>query len=159
MARKHEPGHQPYSPVDEKLIRSLPSVFSSGSSLEQEKIQEKIPNDITMKNEPIKEKTIVPVQEPLNKQLKFQVSGAEMREIRRIVGQLGSELEASLNWSHVARALLVIFKQAEDEIIKHARRSEPLVRPQNSDALALAEFENEIAKILLKGFKGMKALE
>ena len=159
MARKHESGHQPYSPVDEKLIRSLPSVFSRGGASEQVKIQEKIPNDVLMANEPIKEKTIAAAQESLNKQLKFQISGAEMREIRRIVGQLGSELEASLNWSHVARALLVIFKQAEDEIIKHARRSNPLVRPQNSDALALAEFESEIAKILLKGFKGMKALE
>src|SRR5688572_14676065 len=108
MARKHESGHQPYSPVDEKLIRSLPSVFSHGDSSEQVKIQEKVPNDVLMANEPIKEKTIAAVQEPLNKQLKFQVSGAEMREIRRIVGQLGSELEASLNWSHVARALLVI---------------------------------------------------
>jgi hypothetical protein len=152
MARKHEPGHEPYSPVDAKLLQSLPSVFSTEAEQGEVIAVEKHEN-----NAPVIEEKL-PVQEPLNKQLKFQVSGAEMREIRRIVGQLGAELETSLNWSHVARAMLVIFKHAEEEIVKQARRSEPLVRPRNSDALGLAEFEMEIAQILLRGFKGVKDL-
>jgi hypothetical protein len=156
MARKHEPGHEPYSPVDAKLLQSLPSVFSAeveeaqpgnnATSIEKQDINASLLNDK------------LPVQEPLNKQLKFQVSGTEMREIRRIVGQLGAELETSINWSHVARAMLVIFKHAEEEIVKQARRSEPLVRPRNSDALGLAEFEMDIAQILLKGFKAVGKL-
>ena len=160
MARKHESGHQPYSPVDEKLLRSLPSVFSNIDAVEYVDSDKNItPDTVSFVKEPIEEKVVTAPQELLNKQLKFQVSGAEMREIRRIVGQLGSELETSVNWSHVARAMLVIFKHAEEEILKQARRSEPLVRPRNSDALALAEFENEIAKIFLKGLKGVNLLE
>jgi hypothetical protein len=155
MARKHEPGHEPYSPVDAKLLQSLPSVFSSelDSRRNDATAVEKHENNIPILNNK------VPVQEPLNKQMKFQVSGAEMREVRRIVGHLSAELETSINWSHVARAMLVIFKHAEEEIIKQARKSEPLIRPRNSDALRLAEFEVDIAKMLLRGFKGVKDLE
>ena len=153
MARKHEPGHEPYSPVDAKLLQSLPSVFSAEAQQGEVVTVERHENN----NAPVVEEKL-PVHEPLNKQLKFQVSGAEMREIRRIVGQLSAELETSLNWSHVARAMLIIFKHAEEEIVKQARRSEPLVRPRNSDALGLAEFEMEIAQILLQGFKGVKGL-
>jgi hypothetical protein len=34
-----------------------------------------------------------------------------------------------------------------------------VVRPHNSDDLGLAEFEMDIAQILLRGFKGVKGWE
>ena len=155
MARKHESGHEPYSPVDAKLLQSLPSVFSTETDQDGNDV-------VSIEKSESNSRVIderVSAREPLNKQLKFQVSNAELREIRRIIGQIGSDLETSLNWSHVARAMLIIFKHAEDEIVRQARRSEPLARPRNSDALGLAEFEMNIAQILLTGFKEVKGLE
>jgi hypothetical protein len=162
MARKHAPGHEPYSPVDEKLMRSLPSVVSP--SVTEASIKDyagegyKFEQSDTAAPSQVEAKLIAPTHEPMDKQLKFQVSATERREIKRVVARLGAELETSIDWSHVARAMMVILREAEDEIAKHARRSEPLTRPRNSDALGLAEFEEQIAQILLRSFRSVNAV-
>jgi hypothetical protein len=91
--------------------------------------------------------------ERLTKQLKFQVSQPERLEIMRVVHRFAGELETSLDWSHVARALTLILRHAEKELLQQARRNGPMPRPRNDKALALAEFETQIAMILLRAFR------
>ena len=177
MARKYSPDRKPYSPVDEKITRSLPSVidttYSKGEETEDTASspvtaeEETVPSHVgliprTNRSRPsgAKEQTESRSSHPerLNKQFRFQVSDTERREIRRIVSRLSGELETSVDMSHVARALLLIFRHAEADIMKHVHSSEPLVRPDNNNAFALAEFEYEIAKLLLKAFQDMSPI-
>ena len=127
MARKHSPDRKPYSPVDEKLTRSLPTVISTVSP-ETEDVESVTPSPEIVR---VERPSSVPSEEQgklrssnlekLNKQIRFQVSDAERREIRRIVSRLSGELETSVDMSHVARALFLIFRHSEVEIIKHVR--------------------------------------
>jgi hypothetical protein len=183
MAKKHSPDHKPYSPVDVALMQSLPTVFSSTSPeeerapavLEEPKAEvapapppeiedeEDVPSSKMLQmrlpgREPLETQAERPKREPttserLTKQLKFQVSQPERVEIMRVVHRFASELETSLDWSHVARALTLILRHAEKEVLQQARRNGPMPRPRNDKALALAEFETQIARILLRAFR------
>ena len=107
MARKHSPDRKPYSPVDEKLTRSLPTVISTVSP-ETEDVESVTPSPEIVR---VERPSSVPSEEQgklrssnlekLNKQIRFQVSDAERREIRRIVSRLSGELETSVDMSHV----------------------------------------------------------
>jgi hypothetical protein len=182
MAKKHLPDHKPYSPVDVALMQSLPTVFSPTLREEERApvILEE-PEAKSAPNPPVREdeedapssKVVqmplsghdlpnMPAEQPkhepvtserLTKQLKFQVSHPERLEIMGVVHRFAGELETSLDWSHVARALTVILRHAEKEILQQARRNGPMPRPRNDKALALAEFETQIARILLRAFR------
>ena len=71
----------------------------------------------------------------------------------RVVSRLADQLQTSVEWSHVGRALVVLLRHAESEIVKHARRNGPLTRPPNDQAIAMAEFEQRIAQILLRALR------
>jgi hypothetical protein len=179
MAKKHLPDHKPYSPVDVALMQSLPTVFSP-TLLEEERAPAILeePEAKSAPNPPVREDApsskvvqmplsgreplMVPAEQPkhepatserLTKQLKFQVSHPERLEIMGVVHRFAAELETSLDWSHVARALTLILRHAEKEILQQARRNGPMPRPRNDKALALAEFETQIARILLRAFR------
>jgi hypothetical protein len=94
-----------------------------------------------------------PVPERLDKPLKFRLPRSERTDVMRIVSRLGDQLQTSVEWSHVGRALVVLLRHAESEIIKQARRNGPLTRPANDQAIALADFEQRIAQILLRAFR------
>ncbi len=182
MAKKHASDRKPYSPVDAAFMRSLPTVFASAPVEPQahdvavEVQQENIiahaapptmeaeampshgvplstaerPKDVSLEVE-LQPKTLKP--ERLTKYLKFQVSHAEQLDIMRVVHRFAGELSTSVDWSHVARAIMLLLRHAEQEILKHARRNGPLVRPPNYDAPALAEFEHAIAQIFMRAFQ------
>jgi hypothetical protein len=76
----------------------------------------------------------------------------------RIVSRLSDQVQTSVEWSHVGRALVVLLRHAESEIIKQARRNGPLTRPPNDQAIALAEFEQRIAQIVLRAFRDVSPL-
>jgi hypothetical protein len=183
MAKKHSPDHKPYSPVDVALMQSLPTVFNPTSPEEEQKTavleepeaelrppppevedeEEELPSSKVVQMPLAGREPLFPpaeqargeptTSERLTKQLKFQVSHPERLEIMRVVHRFASELETSLDWSHVARALTLILRHAEKEILQQARRNGPMPRPRNDKALALAEFETQIARILLRAFR------
>jgi hypothetical protein len=76
----------------------------------------------------------------------------------RIVSRLSDQVQTSAEWSHVGCAFVVLLRHAESDIIKHARRNGPLTRPPNNQAIALAEFEQRIAQIVLRAFRDMSPL-
>jgi hypothetical protein len=182
MAKKHSPDHKPYSPVDVALMQSLPTVFSPtlpeeervAASPEEPEAKAAPHPPVTEDEEDVpaskvvqtpfsgRELLVMPAEQPkhepatserLTKQLKFQVSHPERLEIMGVVHRFAGELETSLDWSHVARALTLILRHAEKEILQQARRNGPMPRPRNDKALALAEFETQIARILLRAFR------
>lgn len=178
MARKHAPDHQRYQPVDEAFIRSVP--FALGTTQTASINQEGVPLSTAQRSAtvstPVK---VVPAQkledfddafdeqqetqvsitpERLEKPLKFRVPRSERNDVMRIVSRLGEQLQTSVEWSHVGRALVVLLRHAESEIIKQARRNGPLTRPANDQAIALAEFEQRIAQVLLRALRDVAPL-
>jgi hypothetical protein len=131
--------------------------------IEEEQEEEHLPPSKVVRmplpeREPVRLPLDQPRHEPatserLTKQLKFQVSHPERLEIMRVVHRFAGELETSLDWSHVARALTLLLRHAETELLQQARRNGPMPRPRNDKALALAEFETQIARILLRAFR------
>jgi len=186
MAKKHSPDRKPYSPVDAALMRSLPTIFgptvgeesnhaevatvtkenmapASPASLEQEPTPANVVPLSTTGSAPsttaeAPPRPKQPSPERLTKYLKFQVSHTEQLDIVRIVHHFAGELGTSLDWSHVARALMLLFRHAEPEILKYARRNGPLMRPPNYNAVALAEFEHAIAQILMRALQDAEPL-
>lgn len=178
MARKHSPDHQRYQPVDEAFIRSVPfalgttqptSVNDENSSPPLSQRSSAVPPPVkilpaakvedfndSFDEQPETQTTLVP--ERLEKPLKFRVPRSERNDVMRIVSRLGEQLQTSVEWSHVGRALVVLLRHAESEIIKQARRNGPLTRPANDQAIALAEFEQRIAQVLLRAFRDVSPL-
>jgi hypothetical protein len=178
MARKHSPDHQRYQPVDEAFIRSVP--FALGTPQPEPQGKERLPHLAGQRSSsvplPVKilpaqkveefEETLEEPQEAqasaaperLEKPLKFRVPRSERNDVMRIVSRLGEQLQTSVEWSHVGRALVVLLRHAEGEIIKQARRNGALTRPANDQAIALAEFEQRIAQILLRAFRDVSPL-
>lgn len=182
MAKKHSSDRKPYSPVDAAFMRSLPTVFGSppvehqahdgAVEIQQEKMTHASPSTLIepdampsnvvplsvaerQKSPSSEEERQPKVSKPerLTKYLKFQVSHPEQLDIMRVVHRFAGELETSVDWSHVARAMMLLLRHAEQELLKHARRNGPLIRPPNYDAPALAEFEHSIAQILIRAFQ------
>jgi hypothetical protein len=186
MAKKHAPDRKPYSPVDAALMRSLPTIFGSTGAAEPNPEEAVTVHEEAMVSAPplsgqqepppahgvslaatgpapsiasdaqARPKASSP--ERLTKYLKFQVSHTEQMDIVRIVHHFAGELGTSLDWSHVARALMLLFRHAEPEILKYARRHGPLTRPPNYNAVALAEFEHAIAQILIRALQDAEPL-
>jgi hypothetical protein len=178
MARKHSPGHQRYQPVDEAFIRSVPfAVGAAPPPVQNETLQKTgaetkpplapAPKSYTrparddandVHDDDVGQRSAVTAPERLDKPLKFRLPRSERGDVMRIVNRLGEQVETSVEWSHVGRAMVVLLRHAESEIVKHARRNGPLVRPSNDQAIAMAEFEQRIAQILLRAFREVSPL-
>jgi hypothetical protein len=76
------------------------------------------------------------------------ITPEEERHIERLVDRLAEQVGASLKLSHVLRACMAVLCHAEAEIMRQANAMSPLVRPANGDAVALAQFEQGVAKLL-----------
>ena len=181
MARKHSPDHQRYQPVDEAFMRSVPFALGVPQSATTEHKQQPVPLP-TPQPAPISpsptrlrpappseeepeesvedqlEPQVSTTPERLDKPLKFRLPRSERVDVMRIVNRLADQLQTSVEWSHIGRALVVLLRHAESEIIKQARRNGPLTRPPNDQAIALAEFEQRIAQIMLRAFRDVSPL-
>ena len=76
------------------------------------------------------------------------LSRSEERQIERLTDRMADELRTSLKLSHLMRATVSVLLHAEEEIMRRLQGSTPLERPSNWDPVALAQFEQELAKIL-----------
>jgi len=177
MARKHASDHQRYQPVDEAFIRSVPLAIGPAKSIPPTQTHEPVvemksaapvkvatpPERVEDQHEDLRDDELdvrpeVPAPERLDKPLKFRLPRSERLDVMRIVSRLGDQVQTSVEWSHVGRALVVLLRHAESEIVKQARRHGPLTRPPNDQAIALAEFEQRIAQILLRALREVAPL-
>ena len=69
------------------------------------------------------------------------------------VDRLGEDLGTSLKLSHLLRACMTLLCHAEGELHNTAATLAPLIRPANGDAIALAQFEYDLAKLLSKALR------
>jgi hypothetical protein len=177
MARKHAPDHQRYQPVDEAFIRSVPLAIGPAKSTHEAQTRAPVgevkppaPIKVTtppergqepqedLHDDELDARPEVTTPERLDKPLKFRLPRSERLDVMRIVSRLGDQVQTSVEWSHVGRALVVLLRHAESEIVKQARRHGPLTRPPNDQAIALAEFEQRIAQILLRALREVAPL-
>ena len=91
--------------------------------------------------------------ERLTKYLKFQVSHTEQMDIVRIVHHFAGELGTSLDWSHVARALMLALPPCRARDPQICPTSWTINAAPELHAVALAEFEHAIAQILMKALQ------
>jgi hypothetical protein len=91
--------------------------------------------------------------EKLTKYNKFLTTPREKLELERLAARLSGALGVSAKPSQLIRACLIHLLHAEHEIVRHAERQPPLRRPSNTEAVALAEFDQVIAEILSAAFR------
>jgi hypothetical protein len=84
----------------------------------------------------------------LNREKRVLLTPEEERHIERLVDRIGEQLGASLKLSHLLRTCMTVLCHAENEILRHASNLCPLPRPANGDAVALAQFEQALARLL-----------
>jgi hypothetical protein len=81
------------------------------------------------------------------------VDADEDAQIEGQVQRLAAELGTPLKLSHVLRALLLLLRRAEPNVLARARQAGPLTRPPNGDPVALAKFEEQVAGLLATAFR------
>ena len=108
------------------------------------------PTDIRVAD-PVPEKRLL--VEKLTKYNKFLTTPREKLELERLTARLSGALGVSVKPSQLIRACLIHLLHAEHEIIRHAERQPTVRRPSNTEAIALAEFDQVIAEILSHAFR------
>jgi hypothetical protein len=76
----------------------------------------------------------------------------EREDLDQLVARLAKELGTRVKLSHLIRACLALLRHSEEEILKRARRARGMVRPPNSESIALAEFEDQLTDLLDAAF-------
>jgi hypothetical protein len=94
----------------------------------------------------------------LNREKRVLVTPEEERQIERLVDRIGEQLGTSLKLSHLLRACMALLCHAEEEIICHTSTLNPLPRPSNGDAVALAQFDEALARLLSKSLRDAPAI-
>lgn len=98
------------------------------------------------------------VVERLTKYNKFLTTPSEKLELDRLAARISGALGVNVRPSHLIRACLIHLLHAENEIIEQSQNTHPLRRPSNTEAIALAEFDQLIAEILYYAFRSAKPL-
>lgn len=156
MAKRRAPGQKEYNPLDDARGR-LP--------IDPDLVREVIGTSPEPPPRPGPAPAPVLVEEPveaapakrmaiekLTKYNKFLTTPTEKLELDRLAARISGALGVSVRPSHLIRACLIHLLHAENAIINQAGRHEPLKRPSNAEAVALAEFDQMIAQILFHGF-------
>jgi hypothetical protein len=84
---------------------------------------------------------------------KFLTTQTEKFELERLTARVSGALGASVKPSQLIRACLVLLLRAENEVIRRAERQPQVKRPSNTEAVALAEFDQILAEILSQAFR------
>jgi hypothetical protein len=82
----------------------------------------------------------------------------EERQVERLVDRIGEQLGTSLKLSHLLRACMAVLCHAEPELLRLSAELRSLPRPANGDAVALAQFEQALAKLLSKSLRDAPAI-
>ncbi|XOV75132.1 MAG: hypothetical protein ACFHWZ_17045 [Phycisphaerales bacterium] len=89
-------------------------------------------------------------------QIKARFSKREAEEVDRFTRTLSSYLRTTVKGSEITRALWTLAIRSGDGLADLAGRAPKLERPSYGDRLAMAEYEDEIAKFLLAALKNMR---
>jgi hypothetical protein len=154
MAKRAPAGEAAYNPLDQSLadsvIASRPSYQSAQDEFDHE------PNRLIelgiRENKPDRLTAAKPVR-GFSRAKRVLLTPEEERHIERLVDRLAEQLGSPLKFSHLMRACMSVLCHAEAEIIQQATMAKPVERPANGDAVALAQFEQCVAKLLSKALR------
>lgn len=164
MAKRRDPSSKEYNPLDDARGR-----FPIDRDLVREVIHEPAASSPAPVVEPVRPASpprapqYAPLPEPvqtskpitlekLTKYNKFLTTPTEKLELERLAARISGALGVSVRPSHLIRACLIHLLHAEHAIIRRAERHPPPRRPSNTEAVALAEFDQLIAEILYHAF-------
>jgi hypothetical protein len=170
MAKRAPANETPYSPLDADLARSVmdgvpasveeKASVAPSASKETERLRkprpargenEKVVEHPTVKNSMAPD--AVRIAKRLCREKRVLLTAEEERQIERLVDRIGEDLGTSLKLSHLLRACMTLLCHAEGELHVNAATLGPLIRPANGDAIALAQFEFDLAKLLSKALR------
>lgn len=171
MAKRRDPGQKEYNPLDDArgrlpidldLVRDVMGATAAATAtvIAPEPVIAPVVTFEQPRPEPEPEPEAEPeaqsklmALERLTKYNKFLTTPTEKLELERLAARISGALGVSVRPSHLIRACLIYMLHAENEIIRRADRHEPLKRPSNTEAVALAEFDQVIAEILSQAFR------
>jgi hypothetical protein len=158
MAKRRDPKHKEYNPLDDArgrfpievdLVRDVIGEPASTSAPSQPSPPNAAGAATAAASAPANRLLV----EKLTKYNKFLTTPREKLELERLAARLSGALGVSAKPSQLIRACLIHLLHAEHEIVRHAERQPALRRPSNTEAVALAEFDQVIAEILSAAFR------
>jgi hypothetical protein len=169
MAKRRDPKQKEYNPLDDArgrfpievdLVRDvIGEALPAGGQLAAPAEQTAAAPVLSILDRPPDSRVADPVPEKrllvekLTKYNKFLTTPREKLELERLTARLSGALGVSVKPSQLIRACLIHLLHAEHEIIRHAERQPTVRRPSNTEAVALAEFDQVIAEILSHAFR------
>ncbi len=84
----------------------------------------------------------------LSRPLKVHLQPSERFEVDRIMTNVSQELGTRISISHIQRAFVALLRNAEHNLLERARRHGNITRPANENLVAIAAFEEELARLL-----------
>jgi len=165
MAKRRDPGHKEYNPLDDargrlpielELVRDVigdpPASPPTAPAQSAAAAPKRVILD-TLPDPPEARPKRIPQLERLTKYNKFLTTPTEKLELERLAARISGALGVSVRPSHLIRACLIYLLYAENEIVGHAERQDSIKRPSNTESVALAEFDQMIAGILSQAFR------
>ena len=153
MAKRAPAGDAAYNPLDENLANSVINQAVllrrgvSDAAIATLNKPEIVPNDPSS-NTPGDSQSASSGQRGFTRAKRVLLTPEEERHIERLVDRMAEHAGTSLKFSHVLRACMAVLCHAEVEIIRQAANASPRARPANGDFVALAQFEQGIARLL-----------
>ena len=179
MARRREPGQREYNPLDDargrlpiesELIRAVTAPVTAPNppaettaAVAPQPVIEPTPTPVSISPASSLPSLSVPelprrvsrpiALEKLTAYNKFLTTPTEKLELDRLAARVSGALGVSVKSSQLIRACLVLMLRAESQIIRRAEGHPPFKRPSNTEAVALAEFDQLLAEILSHAFR------
>ena len=175
MAKRAPAGEIAYNPLDMTLAQSVvkgAQTAQDGKTSPEERIGEGASED-SLHGSPgssngnivdlskASRSDLVPkttIRRSLNREKRVLLTPDEERQVERLVDRIGEQLGTSLKLSHLLRACMAVLCHAEPELLRLSAELRPLPRPANGDAVALAQFEQALAKLLSKSLRDAPAI-
>jgi hypothetical protein len=160
MAKRRDPSSKEYNPLDDArgrfpidrdLVREVIDEPAAASPAYAPAVEPRAPARIQPQAEAVAGSKPITL-EKLTKYNKFLTTPTEKLELERLAARISGALGVSVRPSHLIRACLIHLLHAEHSIIRRAERHPSPRRPSNTEAVALAEFDQLIAEILYQAF-------
>lgn len=147
---------RPYTPLDESLISRVLQPEAAEAAATPASVRA-----VPSSGHPHAPAVVAPPGEPavtpprraplprMECTLRLRVSRRDKREFEAFTARVGAALDATLKPSNVLRAMLCVLQNAEPALADLARQaSHTLRRPPNDDAVAYAEFEDRLVRLI-----------
>lgn len=176
MAKRVSPEEKPWNPVEERLAKeTLRPSFASDATTEQAAAATLPPApstarvvkiadhqvaptvSVTEESEPKKDE-VEPV-EKLSREKRVLLTESEEDALEQLVKDMSRRLRTPIKLSHLLRATSLLLNHSRDELLKQSEKMAGMKRPSNKDAVALAAFEHNLARLVDRAIRGSRLVD